>query len=101
MRLALVKGRELFGNWRQYAVVLCKNFVYPLLAFGVLYFVPVEPYIKQALFIICCCPIANMVLSFAELLGKGQKTAANVVLLSTISSLLTLPVMCLMLPLLA
>jgi predicted permease len=101
MRLALVKGRELFGNWRQYAVVLCKNFVYPLLAFCVLYFVPVEPYIKQALFIICCCPIANMVLSFAELLGKGQKTAANVVLLSTISSLLTLPVMCLMLPLLA
>ena len=101
MRLALVEGKELFGDIKQYLVVLCKNFAYPLLAFGVLYFVPAELYIKQALFIICCCPVANMVLSFAELLGKGQKTAANVVLLSTISSLVTLPVMCLMLPLLA
>lgn len=101
MRLTFVKAKELFGQWRQYVVVFCKNLIYPLLSFAILYFVPVEPYIKQAVFIICCCPAANVVLSFAELLGKGQKTAANVVLLSTICSLLTMPVMCMMLPLLA
>lgn len=101
MRLALVKASELFGNWRQYAVVLVKNFGFALFSFALLYFLPVEGYIKQALYIICCCPVANMVLSFSEMLGKGQKTAANVVLLSTILSLVTLPVMCLLLPFLA
>lgn len=101
MRLALVKASELFGNWRQYAVVLVKNFGFALFAFALLYFLPVEGYLKQALYIICCCPVANMVLSFSEMLGKGQKTAANVVLLSTILSLVTLPIMCLLLPFLA
>lgn len=101
MRLALVHPKELFCNWRQYAVVLVKNLGFALFSFALLYFLPTEGYIKQALFIICCCPVANMVLSFAEMLGKGQKTAANVVLLSTILSLVTLPAMCLLLPFLA
>jgi predicted permease len=101
MRLALVDVRELFGNWRQYVVAMVKNVGFALFAFGAMYFIPVEGYVKQALFIICCCPVANMVLSFAEMLGKGQKTAANVVLLSTISSLVTLPLLCLLLPYLA
>lgn len=101
MRLARVKPSELFGEWRQYVIVLCKNVVCPLFAFAALLFVPVDGYIKQALFIIVCCPAANMVLSFAEMLGKGQKTAANLVLLSTIVSLITLPLMCLLLPFLA
>jgi hypothetical protein len=35
------------------------------------------------------------------MLGKGQKTAANLLLLSTIASLVTLPLMCMLLPLLA
>jgi len=101
MRLALVDIKELFGNWRQYLVALVKNVGFALFAFAALYFIPVEGYLKQALFIICCCPVANMVLSFAEMLGKGQKTAANVVLLSTILSLATLPLLCLLLPYLA
>jgi predicted permease len=101
MRLALVKPRELFGDWRQYVVVLCKNVACPALALAALLFAPIDGYIKQALFIIVCCPAANMVLSFAEMLGKGQKTAANLLLLSTIASLVTLPLMCILLPLLA
>ena len=101
MRLALVNAKDLFCNLKQYAVIAVKNIGFPLFAFAALYFVPVEGYLKQALFIICCCPVANMVLSFSERLGEGQKTAANVVLLSTISCLLTLPVMCLLLPFLA
>jgi predicted permease len=101
MRLALVDAKGLFCNLKQYAVIAVKNIGFPLFSFATLYFIPVEGYLKQALFVICCCPVANMVLSFSERLGEGQKTAANVVLLSTISCLLTLPVMCLMLPLLA
>jgi len=40
-------------------------------------------------------PVASITLNFAEMLGKGQKTAANLVLLGTILSLLTLPLMAL------
>ena len=35
----------------------------------------------------------TLVLSFAELLGEGQDTAANIVLLSTLLSMLTIPLM--------
>ncbi len=98
MRLAMVKPRELFLNWKQYGTVLVKNIGFPLFSFAALYFVPVDVYLKQTLFIICCCPTASMTLSFAEMLGQGQKTAANLVSLSTISCLITLPMMCLLLP---
>lgn len=101
MRLALIPFREIFGNVRAYAICAVKNFGFPLFAFAVLLFLPVEGPIKQSMFIICACPAASMVLSFAEMLGEGEKTAANVVLLSTMSSLLTLPLVCLLLPLLA
>jgi predicted permease len=37
------------------------------------------------------------VLNFAEMLGEGQETAANLVLLSTLFSALTIPVMVLIL----
>ena len=47
----------------------------------------------MGIYIICCAPTGNMVLSFAELLGEGQDTAANVVLLSTLLSMLTIPLM--------
>ncbi len=99
MRLSLVKPGELLCDGRQYAIVLVKNLIFPLLAFALLLPIPVEGYLKQALFILCACPAANMVLSFSEMLGKGQKTAAHVVLLSTIASALTLPLLCLLLPL--
>ena len=50
----------------------------------------------MTLYIVCCVPTGNMVLSFAELLGEGQDTAANVVLLSTLLSMFTIPLMLLL-----
>ncbi len=101
MRLGTVRVRDLFCDRMQYLMVIIKNIAFPLIAFAAVFFLPVEPYLKQVMLILCCCPIANVVLSFAEMLGQGQKTAANIVLLSTISCLVTLPLLCLLLPLLA
>ena len=42
------------------------------------------------------CPAASVVLNFAEMLGEGQETAANLVLLSTMLSALTIPLMVLL-----
>jgi predicted permease len=42
------------------------------------------------------CPVASVVLNFAEMLGEGQETAANLMLLGTSLSVLTIPVMVLL-----
>jgi predicted permease len=55
--------------------------------------------LRRALFITCATPAASIVLNFSEIVGEGQKEAANLVLLSTISSIVTLPIIMLMLPL--
>ena len=44
-------------------------------------------------------PTASIVLNFSEIVGNGQREAAASVLLSTILSILSLPIMVLMLPL--
>ena len=45
-------------------------------------------------------PVASVVLNFAEIAGEGQKKAASLVLLGTILSIVTLPLMMLLLPVL-
>lgn len=99
MRLATVCARDVFSSLRLYGVVMIKQILMPLLAFALLFFLPVDTTIKQSLYIIAACPVASVVLNFSELAGAGQKSAANLVLLGTAGSILTLPVMMLLLPL--
>lgn len=100
MRLATVDPKSLFGDRLQYLAVAIKTVGMPLIAFAVVYFLPVSLTIKETAVILCACPVANIVLSFAEMLGQGQKVAANTVLLSTILSIISLPTVLLLLPLL-
>ncbi len=93
MRLATVKPRELFGIPAQYLVSIVKNVGVGLVSFAILLVLPIDPTLKRTAFILCCCPIANICINFAELLGKGQKSAANLVLISTIGSVVTMPLM--------
>lgn len=93
MRLALVPIRPMFTSGVQYAAILLKLIVFPLVTLAVCSVLPVEREFAVGLYILGCAPVGNMVLSFAELLGEGQDTAANVVLLSTLLSMLTIPVM--------
>lgn len=97
MRLATVKIKDVFCDPRQYFAIGLKQIVFPLVAFALLFFLPISPVLKQAIFILCACPVASMVQNYAELLGKGNDKAANMVLLGTIISIVTLPVMCLLL----
>ena len=97
MRLATVKIKHIFCDARQYLAVVLNQFVFPLVTFAVLYFLPISPVTKQALVILSACPVASMVQNYAELLGQGNDKAANMVLLGTMSSVITVPLMCLML----
>ena len=100
MRLAKMNFIKIFADIRIYLTIFVKELLMPLVAFGLVYFLPVSYEIKAAFFIICACPVASVVLNYSELVGQGQKEAANTVLLSTMLSVVTMPLMMLLLPLL-
>ena len=93
MRLATVEPKKIFTDPLVYFACITKQFLIPLFVFAVIYFIPMDLRLKQTLFILCCCPVASVVLNYAELVGEGQKSAANTVLLSTVSSVITIPLM--------
>ncbi|MBO7390044.1 MAG: AEC family transporter [Clostridia bacterium] len=100
MRLATVTPRDLFLNPRIYLSTAIKNVIYPLLSFLIIYFIPLPTYIKVTFFILGCCPAASMVLNMSELIKEGQTQAACSVLISTMSCIVTIPLLALMIPLL-
>ena len=96
MRLATVRIKDIFCDSRQYLAVVLNQLVYPLIAFAIMYFLPISPVLKTSVFILCSCPIASMVQNYAELIGQGNDKGANTVLLGTLLSILTVPLMCLL-----
>ena len=99
MRLATTNFKSVFTSAKAYVAVAVKTILMPLVSFAIVYFLPLPIEVKKTFFIICACPTASVVLNFSELCGKGQREAAESVLLSTILSILTLPTMVLMLSL--
>ena len=96
MRLALVPIKPMFTNPVQYLAIGLKLVAFPLITLLVLKPLPLESNYIRGVYVMSCVPTGNLVLSFAEMLGEGQDVAANVVLLSTILSLATIPVMLLL-----
>lgn len=96
MRLATVKIKSLFTNWMQYFAVVINQVVFPLFVLGILTLLKVDTELKSCMFIMCACPVAAVVQNYAEILGEGQDIAANMVLLGTMSSIATLPIMALL-----
>ncbi|MDE6274952.1 MAG: AEC family transporter [Clostridia bacterium] len=96
MRLATIKVKSLFNNWMQYFALAINQIVFPLCVLGLLTLLRVDDELKWCMFVMCSCPIAAVVQNYAEILGEGQDIAANMVLLGTISSIVTLPLMALL-----
>ena len=99
MRLATMKFSEMFSDKRIYLTIAVKQLIMPLIAFGVVMLVGfVDLDLRKTLFITCACPVASIVLNFSEIIGQGQKSAANLVLVGTILSIVTLPLVMLLFP---
>lgn len=96
MRLASVSLKPVVTRKLNYLVLFLKQVAMPIFGLAVIFFLPIGTDMKLTFYIICCCPIASVVLNFAEMLGHGQEMAANLVLLGTFSSILTIPVMMLL-----
>lgn len=96
MRLGLIEFKQLYSDKKVFFFIFLKLIVFPLFGMAVVSFIPLEQYIRATLIILCCCPTASAVLSFAEMYNKAQKTAANIVLVSTLLSVITIPLMLLL-----
>jgi predicted permease len=102
MRLSTMKLSELFSDYRLYITIAVKQMFMPLIAFLIAFFLTgVDTGLRATFYITCSCPVASIVLNYSEIVGEGQKSAANLVLLSTALSILTLPLMMLLFPLIA
>lgn len=93
MRLATVPLKAMFTSRLQYLAAALKLVAFPLMVLAICSLMPLERDFIRGVYVLSCVPSGNMVLSFAEMLGEGQDSAANMVLLSTLLSMLTIPLM--------
>ncbi len=97
MRLATMDLKRMLTEARVYLTIGIKQIVMPLVAFAVIFLLPIDSTVKQVFYILCACPVASVVLNYSEVVGAGQREAASMVLLGTILSIITLPLMSLLL----
>jgi predicted permease len=96
MRLASIDLRRVFCNGKLYISTVIKQFLMPVLALLMLIFIPMDEGLKACFFILAACPTASVVLAFAEMLESGQEEASGAILLSTILSIVSLPLVVLL-----
>ena len=96
MRLACASLKKVFLVPSQYLIVAIKQVVFPLVAFLILLLLPLDERMKSSIYILMACPVASVVLSFSEMIGEGQENASCLVLLGTLLSAITIPVMTLL-----
>jgi len=97
MRFATEKPTALFTEPTAYLSSALKLVILPLLSYLCVNWMPISYVMKATMFILFCCPSANVILSLSEISGSGQKPAANAVLMSTTFCMVTIPLLLLLL----
>lgn len=91
--------RRVFSRRRNYFAVVLRLIVYPLLLIGVMLFIPADAIFPGAkniftlIFIASITPTAAIVTSMAQFYGRDAAYAAELNLISTLLSILTMPVL--------
>ena len=100
IKLAEMKAKELFNDKRAYVAVAIKLVAAPLLGFALVYlmstFMDVTP-ISLNLIALSAMPCANNIMMFATILNRDSTLAAKEVMISTVLSCITIPVILLIL----
>ena len=93
IRLANVNVRQLFTDKWAYSAAAMKLIVMSLVALCIVACLPVANTIKYTIFFLCSMPSATSGVMMAVQFKKDSDFAATMVVLSTICSIVTLPVM--------
>lgn len=92
MRLSVVDLKRIFTRAFVYVTCLMKLVLFPLFAYLCIKWLPFfDDVFKTTVIVLACAPAGAIIESLAELHDKEQEFAANVVLLTTILSLVTIP----------
>ena len=98
IRLGCISLLELFKRPFAYITCALKLIVFPLFCYLCVYFIPFfDREFKASILILSAVPSAAVVLTLAELHNTEQELTANVVLLSTLICIITIPVISLLL----
>jgi len=94
MRLSAANLKEVFTRPFVYVTCLFKLIVFPCFAFMCIHFIPfLDDVFKGAIVVLAAVPAGAVIENLAELHECEQEFAANVVLLTTILSVITIPLM--------
>lgn len=93
MRLATKRLISIFTNYRIYIAAFSKLMIFPMIMGFLFSAVPVGEEVRATAFILGCCPAATMIQSLAETHGGDGKTAADIVLSTSLICILTIPLM--------
>ena len=91
--LAAVPLGKVFRNWRIYVISLVKLLALPLLAYAILNPFVSHPLILGITVVIAAMPVATMSTLLASKYGADEELAASGVFLSTLMSVVTIPVL--------
>ena len=95
-RLATMNIRSLFTTPLAWLISAGKLLVFPLFCYLLALPFPLDPVFKGSLLILAATPCASILLNLAEIHHNGQELAANCALLSTLLSILTIPLLSLL-----
>ncbi|UKI51176.1 MAG: AEC family transporter [Clostridium sp.] len=95
IRLGVSNIKSLLTRPFVYITCLLKLVVFfPLFAYLCVYFIPgLSDMFKISVFVLSAAPTGAIIVSLAEMYGLEQELSANVVLLTTILSIITLPLL--------
>ena len=91
--LAQMRFGQIFGSWRIYALSALKLAAVPLLAYAVLRHVLTNEFALCVLTVLLCMPIATNTTILSYQYGADETAASSGVFVSTLLSLLTIPLM--------
>lgn len=97
IRLATVPFKKLWTNPAVYASCFGKMVVFPLFCYACVYFLPLPYSFKASILILAATPCASIILNLAEIHHSEMELSANCILVSTLLSFITLPLISLLL----
>lgn len=91
--LGNMKVKEVFGDWIAYPFTLFKQVVLPVLIMWVIGLVVKDTMMNNVLSVLMLMPVANLAVILSYQYDRDEKLATRVVLISTLVSIVTIPVM--------
>lgn len=91
--LGTMKAKEIFGDWKAYVFTLFKQILLPVPIMWVIGLVVRDPMMNNVLAIMMLMPVANLAVILSYQYDLDEKLSSRVVLISTLVSIVTIPVM--------